>query len=59
MITPYLGTVALTPRRYDTVALTQVVSDLERAKSYTFKVAATNANGTGLDSLGSNAVAPK
>ena len=59
VITPYLGTVALTPRRYDTVALTQVVSDLERAKSYTFKVAATNANGTGLDSLASNTVAPK
>ncbi len=59
VITPYLGTVALTPRRYDTVALTQVVSDLEPAKSYTFTVAATNANGTGLDSLASNAVAPK
>lgn len=59
VITPYLGTVALAPRRYDTVALTQLVSDLERGKSYTFTVAATNANGTGLDSLASNAVAPK
>jgi microcystin-dependent protein len=59
VITPYLGTVALTPRRYVTVALEQVVSDLERGKSYTFKVAATNAAGTGLDSLASKAVAPK
>jgi hypothetical protein len=41
------------------VTLTLVVSGLDRTKIYTFKVAATNANGTGLDSLASNAVAPK
>jgi hypothetical protein len=36
-----------------------MVTDLERGKTYTFKVAATSATGTGVDSLASNAVTPK
>ena len=58
-ITPYIGTVAQPVRRFGATATQQVVTGLTKGTTYTFKVAAVNAVGTGAQSSASNAVAPK
>jgi hypothetical protein len=55
-VTPYLGTVAQPVRTFATAALTDVVTGLTSGKTYTFKIAAVNAIGTGPLSVGTNAV---
>jgi hypothetical protein len=47
VVTPYLGTVASTPRTFNSTATTQTITGLKTGKTYTFKVAAKNAIGTG------------
>ena len=62
IVTPYLGTVAQTAQTFNTTATTDTITGLTNAKSYTFKVAAKNALGTGPQSAASAAVvvgAPK
>ena len=46
-VTPYLAGVAKAPRVYNSTATTQNVIGLTNASKYTFRVAATNTNGTG------------
>jgi titin len=46
-ITPYLGSAALPPQVFNSTATTQVVTGLTNGLSYTFRIAATNAVGTG------------
>jgi plastocyanin len=58
IITPYIGAVAQTPRTFNTTATTQTVTGLTSGTTYTFKVAAQNANGTGPASTPSNSVTP-
>lgn len=57
-ITPYLnGTTAQTPvTAATTTATSATITGLTGGSSYTFKVKATNANGTGLESAASNSV---
>ncbi|MCU1354067.1 MAG: Alkaline phosphatase [Acidimicrobiales bacterium] len=55
VVTPYLAGVAQPRRTYLSAANTQTVSGLTNAKTYTFKVAATNARGTGSTSAASPA----
>jgi hypothetical protein len=57
-ITPYIGTTAQTPVQVSGAATSKVVTGLTNGTSYTFKVKATNAIGTGADSTASNAVTP-
>ena len=58
VITPYLGVAAQQPHTYPSTATTQTVTGLQSGKTYTFTVAATNANGTGPQSTPSGAVTP-
>ncbi|HTK16866.1 MAG TPA: fibronectin type III domain-containing protein [Acidimicrobiia bacterium] len=58
VITPYKAGVAQAPRNFASNATTQVVTGLTSGASYTFKVAAENARGTGPQSAASNAVVP-
>src|SRR5713226_5612942 len=44
VITPYFGTTALAARTYGSAATTEIVTGLTNATTYTFKIAATNAN---------------
>jgi len=46
-VTPFLGDAAQTPQVFDTTATTETVTGLTNGKTYQFKVAAENANGTG------------
>ncbi|RLP96096.1 hypothetical protein EAD89_00270 [Micromonospora sp. BL4] len=55
-VTPYLGGVAQAPRTYPGAVTTQVVSGLTAGSTYTFRVAAANAGGTGAQSAPSTAV---
>ncbi|SCF09367.1 Putative Ig domain-containing protein [Micromonospora saelicesensis] len=55
-VTPYLGGVAQTPRAFSGTATTQVVTGLTAGATYTFRVAATNAGGTGPQSDPSGSV---
>ncbi len=59
-VTPYIGTTAQTPTTVtgNPPATTATVSGLTNGTAYTFKVAATNAVGTGPQSASSNAVTP-
>ncbi len=59
-VTPYIGTTAQTPTTVTGTppAATTTVTGLTNGTSYTFKVSATTANGTGPDSSPSNAVTP-
>jgi hypothetical protein len=59
VVTPYVGAVALPPRRFTTTAVQQTVTGLQKGTSYRFTVAAVNARGTGPESVLSNAVSPK
>ena len=57
-ITPYIGTTAQTAINTGTTATTRTVTGLTNGTAYTFKVAATNAVGTGADSTASAAITP-
>jgi hypothetical protein len=59
-VTPYAGSTALTPTTVsgNPPATTATVTGLTNGTTYTFKVAATNAVGTGPQSAASNAVTP-
>jgi streptogramin lyase len=50
VVTPYIGTTAQAQRVFTSTATTQVITGLTNGTTYTFKVAALNANGTGLQS---------
>lgn len=56
VVTPFLTGVPQTIRVFNSAATTQVVKGLLNGRSYTFRVAARNANGTGLVSALSAAV---
>jgi M6 family metalloprotease-like protein len=57
-VTPYIGTTAQTPQTFSSTATSQVVTGLTNTTTYTFKVAAVNAVGTGPLSAETNAVTP-
>ncbi len=59
-VTPYIGTTAQTPVTVTgaPAATSTTVTGLTNGTTYTFKVSATNATGTGPDSSPSNAVTP-
>jgi phospholipase C len=57
-ITSYLGVAAQAPQTYPSTATTQTVTGLQHGKTYTFTIAATNANGTSPQSAASNTVTP-
>jgi phospholipase C len=57
-ITPYLDNRPQPTRTYSSTATTQTVTGLQSGRTYTFTVAATNANGTGPRSTRSNSVIP-
>jgi titin len=57
-ITPYIGAVAQTPVFVTTPATTRSITGLTNGTTYTFKVKATNAAGSGVDSTASAAVTP-
>jgi photosystem II stability/assembly factor-like uncharacterized protein len=56
VVTPYLAGAATTPRVFNSAANTEVISGLTNTKSYTFKVAAKNAVGTGPQSIATAAI---
>jgi hypothetical protein len=58
VVTPYVGATAQTPRAFAGTATTQVVTGLANGTAHTFRVAATNAAGTGAPSAASNTVTP-
>ena len=58
VVTPFVGTVAQTPRTFATASLAQNISGLVNGTSYTFEVAAKNARGTGPVSVASPAMKP-
>ena len=55
LVTPYLGVAAQAPRTFKSTGAHNITG-LTRGASYTFKVAAVNANGSGLSSSPSNTV---
>src|SRR5262249_7559179 len=59
VITPSVDGVAEPPKTYDSTAVSQVVTGLQKGHSYTFEVAAGNARGLGPNSMMSNAISPK
>jgi predicted lipoprotein with Yx(FWY)xxD motif len=56
LVTPFLGTRALTPRAFHSNKTSEVITGLVNGKSYTFTVAAHNALGTGTPSDASRSV---
>ena len=58
VVTPYVGATAQTARTFNSTTTTQTITGLTNGVSYTFKVAAKNAIGTGPHSAASNAVKP-
>ena len=57
VVTPYIGTTARAPRVFNSVALSEVVTGLANGTTYTFRVAAKNAIGTGAKSAPSGSIA--
>ncbi len=57
-ITPYIGSTAQTPITTGSASTTRTVTGLTNGTAYTFRVAATNAAGTGTDSTTSAAITP-
>ena len=58
VVTPYIGTTAQTERLFNSTSTSQTVTSLTNGTAYTFRVAATNAAGTGSQSAASNSVTP-
>ena len=58
VVTPYIGASPQSAVTFASVLTTQTVPGLTNGSTYTFKVAATNAVGTGAPSAASNAVTP-
>jgi hypothetical protein len=58
VVTPYIGTVAQAATTFNSTATTQIVTGLTAGTTYTFKVSAINARGTGPQSTSSNGVTP-
>jgi peptidoglycan/xylan/chitin deacetylase (PgdA/CDA1 family) len=58
-ITPFIGATAQTPINTGTTSTSRTITGLTNGTAYTFKVAATNAIGTGSDSAASSAVTPQ
>ena len=56
VVTPFVGSVAQPARTFASTATTQVVTGLTNGTTYTFRVAAKNAIGTGAQSAGSSAM---
>ena len=56
IVTPFIGATAQTPRTFNSTAVSQVITGLTNSTTYTFKVKAHNAVGTGANSPASNAV---
>jgi titin len=56
VVTPFIGTTAQTATTFNTLATTQPITGLTNGTTYTFKVAAKNAKGTGAQSPASAAV---
>jgi titin len=59
VVTPYLGSVALSPRTFPSTATSQVITGLVDGTAYTFTVDALNAAGNGPASPASAAVTPE
>jgi hypothetical protein len=57
-VTPYVGTVAQPVRAFASTAVSEIITGLTTGTTYTFKVAAINAIGTGPPSVSTNAVKP-
>ena len=57
-ITPYIGAVAQTPVATGSAATSRTLTGLSNGTTYTFRVAATNASGTGANSTASAPVTP-
>ena len=58
-VTPYLGATAQTPVQVGASATSATVTGLTNGSSYTFRVSATNAVGTGAQSAASAAIVPR
>ncbi len=58
IITPYIGWFAQKSSTFGPTAITRTIYGLTAGTTYTFRVTATNANGTGVSSVNSNAVTP-
>ena len=56
VVTPYIGGTAQTAETFNTTATTDTVTGLTNGQTYTFKVAAINAVGTGTQSAASASV---
>jgi trimeric autotransporter adhesin len=50
VVTPYVGTTSQPKRVFTSTATTEVITGLTNSTSYTFRVAALNGNGTGMQS---------
>src|SRR5262249_42830701 len=57
-VTPYIGSTAQTPVQAGASATSATATGLTNGTAYTFKVSATNANGTGPNSAASAAITP-
>ena len=58
VVTPFIGAAAQPATTFNSTATTQTVTGLTSGTTFTFKVAAKNARGTGPQSAASNAVTP-
>ncbi|HXH56164.1 fibronectin type III domain-containing protein [Iamia sp.] len=58
VVRPYIGTTAQAPVTFNSTARSRVVTGLANSATYTFRVSAINAVGTGPPSAASNAVTP-
>src|SRR5207302_6551108 len=56
VVTPFIGPFAMTASVFNSAATNETVAGLINGATYTFKVAATNGNGTGPQSVASSAV---
>src|SRR5207248_904218 len=56
VVTPYVGTTGQSPRTFASTATTQTVTGLTNGTTYTFKIAATDANSAGQQKVATNLV---